>query len=111
TPGQTAGIRLLVAAIADPEKVGTFWQNALSNDVSYASSRLETRGLTGSVFLESRSSAARVTDVFVRTSTRARRVSLDVELTGAAHAGPVHFVADMLDERGTVEKTFTADAA
>ena len=30
TPGQTADIRLLVAAIADPEKVGSFWQNALS---------------------------------------------------------------------------------
>ena len=30
TPGQTADIRVLVAAIADPDKVGTFWQNALS---------------------------------------------------------------------------------
>ena len=30
TPGQTADIRVLVAAIADAEKVGTFWQNAFS---------------------------------------------------------------------------------
>ena len=56
TPGKTAEIRLLVAAIADPEKVGSFWQNALSG-VSYASAGLEKRGLTGSVFLESRSSS------------------------------------------------------
>ena len=101
---------MLVAAIADAEKVGNFWQNALSN-VSYTSAGLETRGLTGSVFLESRSSEARVTDVFVRTSTRKKDVSLDVELTGVKQAGRVQFVAEMLDEKGAVEKSFTADAA
>ena len=31
TPGQTADVRVLVAAIADAEQVGTFWQNALSS--------------------------------------------------------------------------------
>ena len=110
TPGKTAEIRLLVAAVADPEKVGKFWQNALSS-VTYTSARLETRGLTGRVFLESRSSEARVTDVFVRPSTRKKDVSLDVELTGVKQAGRVQFVAEMLDEKGAVEKSFTADAA
>ncbi len=110
TPGKTADIRVLVAAVADPEKVGNFWQNALSS-VSYTSARLETRGLTGSVFLESRSSEARVTDVFVRTLTRKKEVSLDVELTGVTQTGWVRFVAEMLDEKGTVEKSFTANAA
>ncbi len=110
TPGQTAEIRVLVAALADPEKVGQFWQNALSN-VSYASARLQTRGLTGSVFLESHASEARVTDVFVRTSTRANAVSIDIELTGVKQTGRTAFVAEMLDEKGVVEKTFVADAA
>jgi beta-galactosidase len=110
TPGKTADIRLLVAAIADPEKVGSFWQNALSS-VSYTSAGLETRGLTGSVLLESRASEARVSDVFVRPSTRNEDVSLDVELTGVKQAGRVQFVAEMLDEKGAVEKRFTADAA
>ncbi len=110
TPGTTAEIRLLVAAVADPEKVGEFWQNALSN-VTYRSARLETRGLTGSVLLESRSSEARVTDVFVRPSTRKKDVSLDVELAGVKQAGRAQFVAEMLDEKGAVEKTFAADAA
>ncbi len=109
TPGKTVDIRLLVAAIADPEKVGNFWQNALSN-VSYSSAGLETRGLAGSVFLESRSSEARVSDVFVRPSTRKKDVSLDVELAGVKQAGRVQFVAEMLDEKGTIEKSFTADA-
>ena len=109
TPGKMAEIRLLVAAIADPEKVGEFWQNALSN-VSYKSSRLQTRGLTGSVFLESRASDARVTDVFVRTSTRKQEVSLDVELAGVQQSGRVQFVAEMLDEKEAIEKTFAAEA-
>jgi beta-galactosidase len=110
-PGQTADIRVLVAAIADAEKVGTFWQNALSDTVSFSPAVLKTRGLTGSVFLESRSSEARVTDVFVRTSTRKKDVSVEVELTGVTRAGPVQVVADMLNEKGEVEKSFTAEAA
>ncbi len=111
TPGKTADIRVLVLASADADKVGTFWQNALSTTVSYSSAGLKARGLTGSVFLESRSSAAQVTDVFVRTSTRKKDISLDVELTGVKQAGRVQFVADMLGAKGAVEKSFTADAA
>jgi len=111
TPGQTANVRVLVAAIADPEQVGTFWQNALSSTVTFSSASLRSRGLTGNVFLESRSSEARVTDVFVRTSTRNKEISLDVELTGVKQAGPVQVIADMLNEKGEVEKSFSADAA
>ncbi len=110
TPGQTADVRVLVAAVADAEQVGTFWQNAFMN-VSCTAAKLRSRGLTGSVFLEGRSSEARVTDVFVRTSTRKKTVSLDVELSGVKQAGPVQVVADMLNEKGEVEKSFTADAA
>ena len=109
TPGQPAEVRVLVAAIADAEQVGTFWQNALSSTVTYSTASLKSRGLTGSVFLESRSSEAKVTDVFVRTSTRKKEVSLDVELTGIKRTGTVQIVAEMLNEQGEVEKTFTSD--
>ncbi|HZR16810.1 MAG TPA: glycoside hydrolase family 2 TIM barrel-domain containing protein, partial [Verrucomicrobiae bacterium] len=108
TPGQTVEIRVLVAAIADSEQVGTFWQNAFAN-VTYTAASLRSRGLTGTIFLESRRSEARVTDVFVRTSTRNKEISLDVELTGVNQAGPVHVVADMLNEKGDVEKSFAVD--
>ena len=109
-PGQMAAIRVLVAAIADAEQVGTFWQNAFMN-VSYSAARLRSRGLTGSVSLESRSSEARVSDVFVRTSTRKKEISLDVELSGVKRPGSVQIVADMLNEKGEVEKSFTKDVA
>lgn len=110
TPGQTAELRVLVAAIADAEQVGTFWQNAFM-DVSYAAATLKSRGLTGSVFLETSVSEARVTDVFVRTSTRKKEVALDVELTGLRQPGPIQIVADMLNEQGDVERSFTANAS
>jgi beta-galactosidase len=109
TPGRTAQVRVLVAAIADAEKLGQFWQNALS-DVTYTPARLRTRGLTGSVFLESRCSEAHVTDVFVTTSTRKKNLSLDVEISSVKQAGRAEFVAEMLSEKGEVEKTFTSEA-
>ena len=110
TPGQTANVQVLVAAIADSQLVGHFMQNALL-DVSYSAARLRTRGLTGNVYLESRSSEAHVSDAFVRTSTRKKDVALDVDLSGVKQTGRVHFVADMLNEKGEVEKSFTATAA
>ncbi len=109
TPGQTANVRVLVIATADSEMVGDFWQNAFI-EVTYRAARLRTRGLIGSVYLESRSSDPHVTDVFVRTSTRKKEVSLDVELTGVKKEGQVSFVAEMLDENGVVEKCFTMNA-
>jgi len=71
---------------------------------------LATRGLTGSVYLESRSSEAHVSDVFIRTSTRKSEIALDVDLAGIKQAGQVHFVADMLNEKGETEKSFASDA-
>jgi beta-galactosidase len=87
TPGQAVTVRVLAAAIADAEQVGTFWQNSLSSTVTYSSASLGSRGLTGSVYLESRSSEARVSDVFVRTSIRNKDISLDVDLSGIKQAG------------------------
>ncbi len=110
TPGKTATVRVLVAAIADSQMVGHFWQNAFMA-VTYSAAKLKTRGVTGSVYLESRLSAACVGDVFLRTSTRKNDVSLDVDLRGLTQTGQVHFLAEMLDEKGTVEKSFVADAA
>ena len=110
TPGETADIRLLVAAIADSGMVGHFWQNAFM-DVTYTAARLATRGLTGSVYLESRLSEGHVSGVLIRTSSRRKDIALDVDLAGVKQAGAVHFVADMLNEKGELERSFTADAA
>jgi beta-galactosidase len=105
-PGKTARLRVQVAAIADSQMVGHFWQNAFMA-VTYSAAKLATRGLTGSVYLECRSSAAHISDVFIRTSTRKGNVALDVDLSGVTRAGQVHLVAEMLNEKGELEKSFT----
>jgi beta-galactosidase len=108
-PGKTADIQVLVAALADSGLVGHFWQNAFMA-VTYTPANLATRGLTGSVYLESRSSEAHVSDVFIRTSTRKSEITLDVDLIGVKRAGQVHFVADMLNQEGKAEKSVASDA-
>lgn len=110
TPGDTVTVRVLVGAIADAEQVGTFWQNAFM-DVSYTAAKLKSRGLTGGVILESRCSEACVSDVFVRTSTRKKELALEVELSGVTRAGSMQMVAELLNEKGQVEKSFTTSAA
>jgi beta-galactosidase len=108
TPGKMADIRVLVAGIADSGMVGHFWQNAFMA-VTYTAANLATRGLTGSVYLESRSSEAHVSDVFIHTSTRKNEIALDVDIADVKQSGRVHLVADMLNEIGASEKTFSAD--
>jgi beta-galactosidase len=110
TPGKSALISVLVAAIADSQMVGHFWQNAFMA-VTYSAASLATRGLTGSVYLESRSSAAHISDVFIRTSTRKNNIALDVDLSGLERADRVQFVADMLNDQNEVEKSFTQSVA
>jgi beta-galactosidase len=108
-PGQMANVQVLVVATPDAGMVGNFWQNAFM-EVTYNAAQLATRGLIGSVYLESRLSNPHVTDIFVRTSTRKKEVALDVELTGVKQAGSVHLVAEMLDEKNKVEKRFEMNA-
>ncbi len=110
TPGQTATIRVLVAAIADADAVGTFWQNALSSEISFSSATLRSRGLTGNVDLEGRVSEAQISDVFVRPSTRHKNISFDVELAGVKKSERIDCVAEILNEKGEVEKTFNGTA-
>lgn len=110
TPGQTADIRVLVAATTNKKVVATFWQNAFFG-VTYSPYQLTKRGLLGDVTLTSRRSVAYIRDVFVQTSTRKKRLTLNVDLGDVTQSGPVRFVAEMLGPNGTVQKTFTATAA
>jgi beta-galactosidase len=108
TPGKTVEVRVLMAAIADSQMVGHFWQNAFMA-VTYSAAKLAMRGLTGSVHLESRFSEAHVSDVFVRTSTRQKNCAGRGPYR--CQASSAHFVADMINEKCGIEKCFTADLA
>jgi beta-galactosidase len=67
-------------------------------------------GLIGDAILTTRPQGGHISDVFVQTSTREQKVTLDIELTEVQAAGTVTVVAEMLDEQGHVEKVFSAAA-
>jgi beta-galactosidase len=68
---------------------------------------LVVKGLTDDVTLTSRPRGPHVSDVFVKTSVRERRVVLDVEVRDVEQAGRIELTANMLNGASS-EATFTA---
>ena len=102
--GQTAVIRVFVVATPDEGERIHFMGYAQE---SKAKATLMSAGITGDVVLASRPIGAHVTDVFVQPSYRKKSVTVDVSLAGISQAGPVSVTVNMVDEKGTVETTFT----
>lgn len=71
---------------------------------------LSSRGLISDVLLSSRPRGTYVSDVFVQTSTRRKQLKLDVEVSDVTAAGPVQFVAKLMDGKGKEERRFQAQA-
>lgn len=105
-PGQAQRLRVRVIATDNKTEV-TSYMGYVNEPKSKAT--LDNRGLIGAgVHLRSRPKGPRVFDVYVRPSTRKHDISLDVEIAALGDAkGDVELKAELLDERGTVEKTFT----
>jgi beta-galactosidase len=89
TPGQTA-------------KLTIWFQNTPGNRPHNVYS-----GIPSEVHLVSFPAGARVTDVYVQPSTRRSEITLDVEVSYLDRAGPLQLRAEMVNERGEVERTFT----
>lgn len=107
--GQTHRLAIRVAAIPDAaDKL--FLQGENPEQIIKRTGGLSEMGLTGDVELISRPRGAHVSDVYVVTSVRKNTVTLQVELAGVQEAGPVTFVANMLNEAGDIERRFEATA-
>jgi hypothetical protein len=102
--GQTHNLRIRVVATDDRTQV-TQYMGYLFEATSPAN--LDNRGIIGQVNLLSRPQGTYVYDLLVRPSTRQKKLNLDLELRGVKQAGKVELTARLLDEKGTVEKTFT----
>jgi beta-galactosidase len=107
-PGETATLRLLVAAVPEAKDV-TVYMGVGNNQTWTQPAQLGSRGLVGEAFLRSRPAGPHVSDVFVRPSVRRKTLALDVEVSGLKQAGPVAFTARLLDEAGKVEQTFQTE--
>jgi len=105
-PGSDAQIRLKVIAVDDRKDVEVM-MGYLTNEKQAA--KLDFRGVIGSVSLISQPAGAHVADVFVRPSTRTKKLNLDIELEGLKGPSALKIVAEALDETGKVEKTFSTE--
>ncbi len=108
TPGAKIHLHILVAAVnSDQDRQVILGPNEVKN----SSPKLDAKGLVGDVRLLSMPKLAQISDVFVQTSTRNKKIKLDVELTGISQAGTVNLTAKMLDESGKVEQEFVSNLA
>jgi len=106
--GQQNQIRILVIATPNEGEIPVLMGTA-TTQVTFAKATLETRGITGDVILSSHPKNTFINDVFVQPSVRQNKVDLDVEIIGVKKSGLVAVIADMVNEKGIVEKTFTTN--
>ncbi|MBC7327638.1 carbohydrate binding domain-containing protein [bacterium] len=104
--GEDATIRILVASSKDEDEAKALLD--LSNPNYSTNSQLDTRGIIGEVFLESRPKGGYIKDVFIQTSVRKKSLILDVELSDIEKGGKADVIARVLSEDGREEKRFTS---
>jgi beta-galactosidase len=104
--GEPNTLRVRVLATTNADTVPNF-MGTVDSQVSFQKATLDTRGITGDVVLSSRPSGAHISDVFVQTSTRKKQLAVSVELAAVQQDGAVQLEAQIFDEKGKLEKTFT----
>ena len=108
TFGKAQRLRLLVSAV-QTAKEAIDYMGVGQNTTVKAS--LDLRGVTGDVVLTARPITVRITDVFVKTSTRKQRIDIDCEFAGIAPGTSLALeavVSSLAD--GSVVRTFRANA-
>ncbi len=104
--GQQNQIRILVIATANEGEIPVLMGTA-TTQVTFTKATLETRGITGDVILSSHPKNTFINDVFVQPSIRQSKVALDVEIVGIKKAETLMVQAQMCNQQGFAEKTFT----
>jgi beta-galactosidase len=115
TPGKSATVRLLVVATSEASGAKSLLaddepevSSALSAQATHGAERgrAGARGLIGDVLLCSHPAGSHIDHIFVKTSTRRKQLSREVELADVPQSGNVHFTAMLLDEKGREERHF-----
>ncbi len=109
TPGREHQLRVLVAASASDGQV-LLSMGTGANQQTAGAMALQSCGLTGDVVLHSQPRRGRVDDVFVIPSVRRSELALEITLGQVDLAGQAQFTIDLLDDHGTVERSFAASA-
>ena len=98
-------IQIFVIATGNEGEIPVLMGTA-STQVSFTKASLQSRGITGDVWLSSRPKNTFVSDVFVQTFVRQNKIIMDVEIAGIKNAGAVAVTASMVNRNGLTEKTF-----
>ncbi len=108
-PGQTQRLRISVAAV-QTAKEAIDYMGVGQNNATKAT--LDLRGISGDVVLLSRPAAARIADVFVKTSVRKKRLSLDADLVGIAPGQTMRLTALVRSAKDdSLAQTFTSEVS
>jgi beta-galactosidase len=105
TPGATATLRLLVAAVPEQGDVTVYMGTAVEQ-VSTTKAEVRARGLIGDVLLLARPRGAHVSDVFVQPSVRRKSLTLTIEFADVTQAGAVQVQPRAYHPDGTLAREF-----
>ncbi len=105
TFGKLMRLRVYVVSTAEAGEVREL-MGMIPGQNTIRKAERDSGGLIGAVTLRTRPAAARVADVFVRTSTRKKELTLEVSLAGRTARGAVTITARAVNAKGRVEKTF-----
>lgn len=103
--GEQNRLQILVFAALTQTEV-TVYMGSDAGQQYKSKATLDSRGITGEVFLRTRPAEGRLNGVFIQSSVRKKALTLDVEIGNVTTAGETHFTANLLDGFGHVEKSF-----
>ncbi|TAH01235.1 MAG: beta-galactosidase [Sphingobacteriales bacterium] len=104
--GKQNEIKILVIATPNQADIPVLMGTA-TTQVTFTKAVLETRGIIGDVILSSQPKNTFINDVFVQPSVRQSKLGLDVEIVGVNKAGLAAVTAQLFNQKGELEKTFT----
>lgn len=105
--GQPQRLRIVISAVQTAEEAINY-MGVGQNTATKAT--LDLRGISGDVVLSSRPAAARITDVFVKTSVREKRLALDADFSGITPGQTLRLTALVRSAKdGALAHTFTTE--
>lgn len=104
--GQDQILTLLIVATPEEGMVMRLMENA-SAQITQQKATLNSKGITGDIFLKCRPKGSYISDVFVKTSTRKKELALEVELSEVTQPGAATLTARLLNMNHQEEARFS----
>jgi beta-galactosidase len=107
-PGKPATLRMNVVATTDQRQT-VILMGAAPGQNEVVDTQLHAAGLVGRIALQTRPMTGRLDGVFIKTSTRNKKLTLDIDLIDIAQPGRAKVEVVVSDLQGNVVKTFDGE--